>query len=550
MLRKRLWWIIPLILLLVGGGYFAYKTWFAPQAVAQTMDEVKTATVTRGNISITAAGSGQLMASQEMNLAFGAGGVLQALYVEVGDEVKAGDVLAQLDDTEARQSVAAAELQVLQAQQTLALAQAQAELAVWQAQANYDEAQSALDALLNWTPDEDAIAAAQANLLSAQTAYQNAVAKAGVDQTISARVNLEQAIENLTNAQAAYANAMSPERDWEKDIETTRANAANAVYKAQQNLEIAQANYKLSTINNTNADIQNAKVQLMNAQNALEEAQNPPDAAEITAAQIKVQQTALALEQAKLTVADLGDGKTMALRQAELALEQAKLKLATAQEALVGSTLVAPFDGTITAVNCTVGEICNGTAMVLANLGKPVVKFWVEEADMSSVAKGNPVRIVFEALPDYNYGGEVYRVDPVLVTVGGTTAVQAWATVDADRYPVKLLGNMNLTIEVVAGEALDALLVPVQALRQLDVDRSNTNQYAVFVVKDNGELEMRLVEVGLMDYVNAEVKSGLELGEVVTLNEETASSSTVIRSNINTQMQQFGPPAGGFGPIP
>ncbi|MEJ5311330.1 MAG: HlyD family efflux transporter periplasmic adaptor subunit [Anaerolineae bacterium] len=539
MLKRKLLWIVPLVLALAVGGYFAYRTWFTPKAVAETTSAVQTATVTRGDLSITATGSGQLVASAEVNLAFSVSGVLEELRVAVGDEVKAGDVLGKVNDAGARQSVASAELQVLQAQQALAVAQAQAELAVLQAQANLDTAQAALDELLNWEPDEEEIALAKANLVSAQTSYNNALAKAGVDQTISARVSLEQAIANLTNAQENYANAMSPDRDWERDIETTRSNAANAVYNAQQSLEIAQANYKLSTINSTAADIQSAKAQLLNAQAALEEAQTPPDEAEITAAQINVQQMALALEQAKLALADAGDGRTAATREAELALEQAKINLATARQTLAGTTLVAPFDGTVTAINCTVGETCNGTAIVLANLGTPVLEFWIEEADMNSAAEGNAVRIIFEALPDYEYHGEVYRVDPVLTTVGGTSAVQLWATIDTSAYPVKLLGNMNADVEIVAGEALNAVLVPVQALRDM-----GNGQYAVFVMKSDGELEMRTVEIGLMDFVNAEVKSGLEVGEVVTLAEQ-ASSSTAIQSNINIQ-QQFGPPAGGF----
>ena len=540
MVKKKLLWIIPLVLVLAVGGYFAYQTWFAPKAVVQTESEVETGTVTTGDISITATGSGQLVASAEMNLSFSTSGVLEELLVNVSDEVKAGDVLGWIDDADARQAVAEAEVQVMQAQQALAVAQAEAELMVLQAQADLDTAQEALDELLNWKPDEDEIALAQANLISAQTSYNNTVAKAGVDQTISSRVSLEQAIANLTNAQESYANAMSPDRDWEKDIETTRANAADAVYNAQQSLEIAQANYRLSTLNTTSADIQTAKAQLSGAESALEEVQTPPDEAEITAAQIKVQQTALALEQAKLAVADLGDGNTPATREAELALEQAQSNLTTAQETLDGTTLVAPFDGTVTAVNCTVGESCSGAAIVLANLGSPVLEFWIEETDLSSAAKGNPVRIIFEALPDYEYDGEIYQVDPVLTTVGGTSAVQLWATIDTSAYPVKLLGNMNADVEIVAGEALNAVLVPVQALRDL-----GDGQYAVFVVQSDGELEMRAVEIGLMDFVNAEVKSGLESGEVVTLAEQASSSST-IQSNIDTQQQFEGPPGGGF----
>jgi len=82
---------------------------------------------------------------------------------------------------------------------------------------------------------------------------------------------------------------------------------------------------------------------------------------------------------------------------------------------------------------------------------------------------------------------------------------------------------MNAEVEIIAGEARNVLLVPVQALRELSPD-----QYAVFVVDANGELELRLVEVGLMDYVNAEILSGLAPGDVVSTGEaETAASVEV-----------------------
>jgi multidrug efflux pump subunit AcrA (membrane-fusion protein) len=41
----------------------------------------------------------------------------------------------------------------------------------------------------------------------------------------------------------------------------------------------------------------------------------------------------------------------------------------------------------------------------------------------------------------------------------------------------------------------------------------------VFVVGDGGDLEMRTVEVGLMDFANVEILSGLKLGETVSLGE-------------------------------
>jgi HlyD family secretion protein len=279
----------------------------------------------------------------------------------------------------------------------------------------------------------------------------------------------------------------------------------------------------------------------------LADLRTPPDENEIAAAQLSVQQFEVALQQAKLDQADaeraLAESDTT---QAELTLQQAQLKLETAQQTLDETTLVAPFAGTVTAVNAEVSEKVSDSVIVLADMEAPLIQFWVEESDLNSVAIGHPVRIVFEALPDLTYEGEITRIDPMLVTVGNTTAVQAWASIDTAAHPATLLGEMNVEVEIVAGEALNTLLVPLQALREI-----GDGQYAVFVVGADGELEMRTVEVGLKDYVNAQILSGLRRGEVVSLGQRTASTTgqTSTNNSSNSGGFQRGFPEGGGMPF-
>lgn len=562
MFRKKAFWVVLIILaLLGGGGYAAYASgllpWFGTQEAVVETPTLQTATVIIGNLSITADGTGTLVPSTELDLAFGSSGTLAGLLVKVGDKVKAGDVLAWIDDTEARNALVSAELGVIQAQaaldkvgDTTALEQAvaQAELKVAQAEANLAAAQADLDELLNWVPDETEVEIAKANLSIAQVSYQNTVTQVNMrDQELaSTRIKLEQAIRNLEEAQASYVNAMDSARDWEKNIESTRTRAAESLRDAQDNLEITQASYDLAMIDTSVIDIENARVKVLNAQQTLDDLQTPPDEETIAAARIKIQELEVSLAQARLDLTDaretLADVDTT---EAELALQQAKLKLESAQKTLDGATLIAPIDGTVISINAEVGENVNGTVMTLANLDQPVVKFWVEESDLNSVAVGHRVNIIFEAFPELTYSGEIISVEPVLVTVGNTTAVQAWASIDVSSNPVNLLGNMNAEVEIVAGEALNALLVPVQALRETAAEQGSDGQYVVFVVLSNGELEMRMVEVGLQDYVNAQVISGLALGETVTLGESDSSSQS---TTINDSNIDQGFPGGGFMP--
>ncbi len=102
------------------------------------------------------------------------------------------------------------------------------------------------------------------------------------------------------------------------------------------------------------------------------------------------------------------------------------------------------------------------------------------------------------------------------------------------------MANRKESLKQDLQEARNALLVPIEALREL-----GTDQYAVFVILANGELEMRPVQVGLRDFVNAEILSGVEEGEIVRLGTEQSTSAS---SESSTQTQNRTVPSGG--PMP
>ena len=84
MIKKRGTWIILIIALLLaaGGGYVAY-TRGSVQTEESTGLTLETATVTQGNIIITADGSGELVPTVELELAFQTRGVLAEVLVDM-----------------------------------------------------------------------------------------------------------------------------------------------------------------------------------------------------------------------------------------------------------------------------------------------------------------------------------------------------------------------------------------------------------------------------------------------------------------------------------
>jgi HlyD family secretion protein len=461
MFRKRIFWIgLVVVLALVGGAYAYYRTVYLPGQEPE--EALMTAEVTRGDLIISVSGSGVLSPVAERELGFETesgdevAGTVEEVLVEVADQVREGDVLARLDTTD------------------LALAVLEADIGLRQAQLDLSDATEA---------------ATEAELADARTALESAKLALAV-----AQYNYEAAtISDLDAAARAYQIDLQYRAEQFQELEANGANQ-DALDEAWNARAEAEADF--------NEMAQEAQIEDVEAWNEVVQAQN-----------------GVLQAQERLESLQSGPDEETVL-QAELKVDRAELALDEARDELEAAELRAPFDGTVVDVAVTPGErVGNAAIITLVNLEEPLVQFWVEESDMSEVAVGNRVEIEFEALPDQTFNGKVTRIDPALVTVDNTLAVQAWATLDLSEQEVDLLGDMNADVEVISAEAHDVVLVPVQALREI-----GEGQYAVFIVQSNGELAMRPLEVGLQDAVNAEVISGLEAGEVVSLGQSSATS--------------------------
>jgi HlyD family secretion protein len=513
MRKNRRPWIIWLIVALVAvtSGYAIYASTQAAgdEDAAETL---QTATVRRGSIVVSATGAGTIIAAQELTLGFSGSGTLSELAVQVGDRVAAGDLLARIDATAAQKALATAELQLAQARmQTDATATATGvsydDLSIAQAEMALSEAEEALDELRNWQPDEEKIALAQAQLDAATAGYSAAVGQqsSAYYGAESARINVEQAQRDLGDAQGAYDQAFEPARDWELSdprlgpkLEAERAAASRSLQRAQDNLAIAEANYSKALAGSASSGPASAQTNILSAEQALAAAQNGPDADQIAAAEKAVERARLSLQQAQLN------------RESHLLnLAQAELAVVDAETALERTALVAPIDGTVTAVKAAVGESASGAVIVLSDLSQPLLEVFLDETDLDKVGIGYEVDVIFDALPEETFSGQVVRVDPQLTRDSGVSAVRAVVEVAYDK-PRPLPVGLNATVDVIGGRAENALLVPVEAVREI-----SPGQYALFVLVD-GEPELRMVEVGLMDFTFAEILSGVEVGDVVT----------------------------------
>jgi len=497
--RRTRWLLIVLALAALAGTAVWY--YLAHYRVASEPAEpaLQTARVRVGDITITASGSGSLLPARELDLGFQNGGVLAEVAVEIGDQVAAGDLLARLDDADARAQVAQAEANLRLAELKLSeLTGAADPVALSAAQATLAAAQADLSRLLIPATEAEVLAARE-NLKSAQEALDLLQAGPDPDKVAIARANLTLAEIGVRTAQAAYDKVAGREN-------AGATKEAADLWQATTNYEKAEAEYEEALTGPTSDTISSARAKLALADAQMQDLLAGPDPEAKAAAEAKRVQAQTQVE------ALLAGASAEELEVADLGVTLAGYGLENARRQLAKTELRAPISGTVVALGAGAAEAV-GTAPIvtLADLDVPLVRFWVEETDLISVAPGNPVEIIFEALPDLVFAGKVVRVDPALVTVDGTPAVQAWASVDLASHAVTLLSGLTAEVVIVAGEAQGALLVPVQALRE-----TTPGKYTVFVVKPDGKLELRPVDIGLKDFANAEVLSGLERGEVVS----------------------------------
>jgi len=540
--NKKVWIPAVVLVFLAVAGFTAWRIYAQRQAQANAETEtLQTSTATRGSLVVSASAAGKVIAAAEISVGFDEKGTLAELLVKEGDEVKAGDVLARLQTDQTEEEIALAlaeaELNVLTAQQALDEIYSSAQVDAAQALKDAETAEQALQDLQNYdlTIAEAAQAVAEARE-AAKTALQsyNGTRSTADDNTIAqAYAEMVLAKADLEDLQGKFDDYYKKgDDDLEKAAIQLKLSAAQTAYDTK----VAYYNAVTGTgseldLASTEANLAAAEAALASAEREYERVKDGPSAGEIALAEAN-----LAAAQAKYeTLKNGADPEEIAQAEAELASAKAELAVAREDQAVID--LLAPQDGTILSIDASAGEsISAGALMTLADLSQPLLEIYLDETDLDMIALGYEVEVVFDALPDSTFTGHVTQVSPSLETVSMVETVVAQVRLDETSYakPLSLPVGSNASVEVIGGRAENAVLVPVEALREIDTD-----EYAVFVVEDD-EPVLRMVTVGLMDYTSAEITSGLEPGEVVTLGAVVSSSSSSSESN-----NQMMPPGGG-----
>ncbi|WP_281688866.1 efflux RND transporter periplasmic adaptor subunit [Pseudonocardia thermophila] len=510
---------------------------------------VPTVRVDRGPVTTSVSASGTLVSIDEQNLGFADRGQIAEILVKVGDEVRAGDVLARLDDGALTQALKSAQAKL--DQQRASLGKITGSYSIEGAQAALDAARAVLEAT-------------EANV--------HAINEANAAATRRAEVQLEFDRDVLRQTKKANASGCQTQDNNNARITTTddqssssgsdrgrsgllRPNSMGEPTTAAPVRPIAFSR-PMDDDDDDGFDasscpaVQNAQRQVIASETALVQARHTEETAR-TQGRISIENARANVVQAENTLESAKRDNSADTKVQEAVLRDAEIAVESAQRDLENATLRAPVGGVVAAINATVGEFIpaasggtpqapgstarlpgavGGTDASATSLGggggafitltnvdtfQLVVPF--EESDAAQISPNQQVEVSIDAIPGLVKPGTVVAVAPSAETISGV--VSYYVTIVLNETDPRLKDGQTAQADVITKSVENVLRVPSTAVRQDAALGSVVN-----IPGPDGEPVPPPVTTGLQGDDFTEITSGLREGQEIVLPQATVST--------------------------
>ena len=469
------------------------------KAAGSTYQFVRTSTLQKTSLTDSVSVNGTVKSGYEASVTVADSAKLykvSEVKVAVGDTVKKGDVIATLDTSDLEKQIESAEesygdtLKSAQTSNDRAVADlksstVQHENTLIDLQAKIEQADESLQEA------KDNLTKAQEDQRKAQSTYDSAVSNYNTLQSAynSAVANVEALNATYTAAQQEYAQAKN---NYEVAVEIYNNDGGNPTEEhtqAKNNAEDA-LNTALAKYNDADTALNNAKnncsVPSLNlygydaVKQAYSQADTDKSSAErdLETAKTSVETATKNIDTCEQQVKAAHDSydqeknysnllnKSQNVEDSATKLEQAQRtpdNLETLRSTLEDCTLTATMDGTITALNATVGSVCSGTVATIQNTDALVVDVTIPANSVPKLSTGMTCHITSDATGDAVINGTLTQIDPV-ANDNGSFGAKVVVNGDADG----LLIGISAKVEIVISEKDNVFIVPRDAVGTAD----------------------------------------------------------------------------------
>jgi HlyD family secretion protein len=581
-----------LVIALIGGGYY----WYSVATTPPPQPTYTLAPVTQGTLITSVTGTGQVSATNQLDVKSQASGTVTYVGVTEGQQVKAGDTLVKLDDTSARQAVRNAEADLASAQLSYnKLTEPATQLSITQAQNSVSDAQQSLT-----QAQENLALYQQTSTQAVMTAYSNGYNSAsngfldmptemsdlknlrGTDIDADANVSAFKLILGDTSplivnwlndhdaALASYTSSFTyfktvprtSDQTTQYSLISQTLDTENAVAQALQSasamldatVNTTYSQYSIAPTVNTYrqkilTDISQINNDIANLQQAKDTIDTNATQGPIT---LKQDQDAINTAQGNLDAATESLAQMKAgpdpidVQTAKLAIQQKQNALSDAELTLSYDVVTAPFDGTVATITPNVGDqLSNGGDVATLVTADRFVNVTLNEVDAVKTAAGQKATITFDAISGLSIAGTVTSVDLLGTVTQGV--VNYGVNIKLDTQDDRIRPGMSASANIVTQVEPDVLLVPGAAVKtqgnasyvQMFSDHQSANETTV----TTAEVPRRQqVVTGDSNDTDIIIKNGLNLGDMIVV--KTAAAGTA------TTTAAARPATGGLGGIP
>ncbi len=532
--KKRIAWgiVVLVVLIIIGKISLNYS---------QNDSDKTTVEAIKGNIEQSVSETGVVKISDEIGLSFKGGGIIDAIYVEVGDSIERGKLLAKIDYSElsAQFQKANALLKSAQAQLANILAGATdedislTETQVENTKIKLQNKKQSLENIISSADNniraayEDALGDLDDGYLDLHGAY---LAVDDVYQTyfntndqegLTVKKSREDIKEARNKTKTYIDTAIANSIDENIDIALYEIKLAlNITYTALSNARNAcDTILYRTTVTDTDkisldtqkSNINIEKISITGAQQTISSTKIN-NTSSIDAAKAQVLETEGQLKEAEKKLVKLIAGPTKEnIDLYESQVEQARADKAVLSSKINQSRLISSINAQVIRVEKQEGETANAGEVVISLLPrKPFqIKADIYEEDIASVNIGNPVKIQLIAFPDLAITGAVASIEPIDKIVDGVVYYEISIDFDKEIKGLKPGMSADIVIEVLSKD--NVIIIPGSVLI-----RKNGKLYVDIMV--NNEIIEKEVRVGIKgDDNQIEIINGLKEGEQVII---------------------------------
>lgn len=542
--RKK--WLVPVM---VAGAAVAFGGWWAWRAAHSGGNGAAgliTAKVRTGDLieAVSATGSVNAQTGAQVKIGSQITGRIKKLNADVGSQVKAGQIIAELDLPDiraqldqAKANLAAAEMKEAQQQSGVVMQRTQLHSAIVQAKAGQvsaaaklRSAQAAADLQGAQTPTdiqrgENGVAGAQAALSTAQSnlvqiqagaALQVANAQQQVNQAQATAHNSDL---NLERQQALLVKGYVAAGIVDQAKATAAVNSS-LILAGQQNLTLVQQKITADLKSGQNL-ITQADQDVRTAQATLAAARAETYLDKVKQADVGDARATVTQGNANLTIAQ-GNTAQNVLKQQDIgqardAVSAAREQVAYAQAQMDKTFIRSPISGTVLQLAAQQGEtlaagLSSPTLIVVADLNRLQVDAYVDETDIGKVRIGQPVSVSVDAFADKQFAGHVAKIASGSTIQVGVITYDVTIALDASEQQLK--PDMTSSVTIQTGKRTAVLLVPSEAVK---TGTTGLTVNVLAIAGGSASSESRKVTTGGTDGVSTEIATGLKEGETVIL---------------------------------